>query len=493
MVVTPILLRSLGRDQYGALVLLNLMPQIAGQLDLGLSTAGTRAFGHFKARNDAVTARRISTEVTSLLCLWGAIVASLFLAFRGLVANALGIDAVIGDPDSPVYAFAAATLLFALLNTAAAVPLRALEHYATIARIQASAGMVFWLGCAALAMRGSPLVLFVGLGAAVAAGASLALFVAADRIAATRRNVPEAAAAPEREARNASIGAGLRLAPFLKVGGGAFVAQASSLLTYHADKLLVAALVSPAAAGAYTVCASIASKVLMVIAAIATFTFPRAIRLHASGDHAVLSATFATTTRFCVLLAACFAVPIITLAEPFLRLWLGSTFAAENAMALRVLTFGYTIASASVVASNVAVGTGDARMPATFAVIGGLFTLIGCALLAPHFGIVGAAAAAALGMSQALVFNALVARRLEPAAGEASWGFLARVLALGATVAVAASAVLSSPAFLIRSWQALLVAVALTTAAFALLWAGSFGRRREVSFLRHVWTRHDGH
>ena len=31
--VTPILLRSLGREQYGALILFNLLPQIAGQLE----------------------------------------------------------------------------------------------------------------------------------------------------------------------------------------------------------------------------------------------------------------------------------------------------------------------------------------------------------------------------------------------------------------------------------------------------------------------------
>ena len=52
IVVTPILLDELGRERYGALVLFNLVPQIAGQLDLGIVTAATRGFAQYSARRD---------------------------------------------------------------------------------------------------------------------------------------------------------------------------------------------------------------------------------------------------------------------------------------------------------------------------------------------------------------------------------------------------------------------------------------------------------
>ncbi len=349
LVVTPILLRALGHEKYGALILFNLVPQIAGQLDLGLSTAATRGFTQHAARGDRDGARRLFREALALLTAWGAVLGIVFYALHPAIASALKLDTVVADA-STVYLAAALAVPLALANAAALVPLRAVERYGAIARVQVTVGIAYWSSCAWWAPRGGTLTQLVVLGTITVALATVALYVIArrehdlpplpltapegtnlatpvtpaDSIASLPTTVaPLAATASDSQPRT------FLLRPFLRLGAGAFIAQASSLATYNADKLLVSALISPAAAGAYAICTSIANKILLVIASGATFTFPRAARLHAEGDLDRVATTYAFATRISVLIASALAIPLIALAPEFLSIWIGPGFAAD--------------------------------------------------------------------------------------------------------------------------------------------------------------------
>ena len=129
LVVTPVLLVALGRERYGALILFNLIPQIAGQLDLGFATAATRGFAHYSARGDRDAALRLFREAFVLLSLWGTVLAIAFYLSRATIARALKLDTIV-DADSWIYLSAAIAIPVALANAATLVPLRALERMA---------------------------------------------------------------------------------------------------------------------------------------------------------------------------------------------------------------------------------------------------------------------------------------------------------------------------------------------------------------------------
>ncbi len=504
LVVTPILLRALGREAYGALILFNLVPQIAGQLDLGLSTAATRGFTQYAARGDRDGARRLFREALALLVGWGAVLGAIFYAAHPAIAAALKLDTIVPD-DATVYRAAALAVPLALANSAALVPLRAVERYGSMARVQVTVGIVYWTACAWWAPRGGTLTQLVVLGTVTVAVATVALYVIARREHATPPEgslplevasgpvtgvdgVGAPAVAPLALLPSGPAGAPPRtllLRPFLRLGAGAFVAQASSLATYNADKLLVSALISPAAAGAYAICTSIANKILLVIASGATFTFPRAARLHAEGDLERVENTYAFATRICLLIAAALAIPLIALAPAFLRIWIGPAFANDYALTFRLLTVGYAITASSVVASNVAVGIGEVALPAAFALLGGTVTLVAVWLLAPRYGAPGAAGAAVIGMTQSLVFNDLIARRIGPAARRASWPLVARIVAIGVPVGVATAAAAGA----VAGWISLFALGGLAVVAFAGLWLMSFGRVAERELLVHLFLR----
>ena len=483
LLVTPILLHVLGRERYGALVLFNLVPQIAGQLDLGISTAATRGFAQYSARGDRAGAMRLFRESTVLLMIWGVVLGVAYYVFHDPIAHVLKLDTFLDD-EPIVFLVSALAVPLALANGASLVPLRALERYGSAARIQVLGGVAYWIVCAWWALRGASLTQLVALGTTAVALTTAALFLSLKKE--TERGTPAAAIVdPDTAVAAADVATAplapsrLLLRPFMPVGAGAFVAQASSLATYHADKLLVSALLSPAAAGAYAICTSIANKMLLVIAACATYTFPRSARMHAEGDHSSVAATFVIASRLAMVLATAMAVPLIALAPAFLTVWLGPEFAAEHAATLALLSLGYAIAAASVVASNVAIGIGESRMPAVFALVGGIITLVAVTVLAQRYGEAGAAAAAVIGMTQALAFNGLVAKRLGPDARDAAWKVVWQLALVAFPVGYAFS--FANP--YVEGWLTLAAAAAMASAVFLVLWLLTFGRHRERAFL----------
>jgi O-antigen/teichoic acid export membrane protein len=492
LIVTPILIRTLGRETYGALILFNLLPQIAGQLDLGLVTAGTRAYAQYTARHQDRDAHRVIDESMLILFSWGALLAGALVAWRHPIARVLQLDEVIHG-DTWVFAVAAIAIPIALVNGAALISLRALEQYGRAARIQIIAGVAYWIACTLAATQGATLFELVMLGTFSVAATSVALFAMVWQTRARKRSLasredPDLSVpvdtsvvdelAPGVESR-------LRLRPFLSLGAGAFVAQASSLATYHTDKFLVSAVVSPAAAGAYALCANIANKILLLVASGATYTFPRAARLHAQGDHESLVRTFVVTTRFVLMIAAAFAVPLVALASPFLRTWIGSDFAAHYAPIMQLLVIGYAMNAASVVASNVAIGMGEVRLPALFALLGGTTTIVAVLVLAPVFGAAGAAGAALIGMSQAVIFSNLIASKLGHEARPASWPVQLRLVLVAVPVAVGTFYL----GHLVTGWWSLLATGIVSTAVFLAIWLSTFGQQSERIVLDTILAR----
>ena len=491
--VTPILLQSLGREVYGALILFNLVPQIAGQLDLGMVTAGTRAYAQFSARGDHTGARRAVRETLAILCAWGTLLGLALYFSRDAIADGLRLVDVTRD-DQAVFVVAAFSVPLALINGAALIPLRAVEQYGLAARIQIAGGIVYWTLCAIGASHGATLTQLVVLGTVIVAITTVALFATARRYTSSggspapiqTGSPPDTGAAAERDRLAPPTASGaFRLRPFLGLGAGTFVAQASSLATYHADKLLISAMISPAAAGAYAICANIANKILQVVMSGATYTFPRVTNLHSVGDVEAVTRTFVTATRFALMIAVALAVPLIALAPGFLRIWIDAEFARSYALALQLLVAGYAINASSVVASNVAIGIGEVRMPAIFAMLGGVVTVIALIVLAPLFGATGAALAAAIGMSQALIFNHLIARKLGPAARATSWPLVLRLLIVALPVCVLAAAASD----VVEGWIALIGLGGAASLLFLGAWIASFGRCEERLLLTDLVRR----
>ena len=380
-------------------MLLTMVPQVAGQLDFGLATAGTRLLARYGSSQQPAFARRVFLESLLGLLIVGAVVSAGLTLISELLIEFLHLSNSLGSAEQALASVEVTALwsFIGMLGVGATLVLRAHQQYRALAFVQAGGGLAFWLGATALAYAdfGVTIILFWG--------AFIGLVTAAYLLWHSRAWL---------------VGGGVMPSVWLlpsvwRYGAGAFTAQVSSLLTYHLDNLLVGALVSPAAAGVYTACANLAAKLLAVIAAISTFSFPQATVLHAAGNVAGIQRMFVQGSRVNLSLAMILGAPAIALSEPFVRFWLGPAAAIEFAFGFSLLVLGYVFAACSVVAANVVSGMGDTRTPALFSVIGGCLTLLLCLVLVPELGSIGAALASMIGMSQALAFVGIIGKRLD--------------------------------------------------------------------------------
>ena len=458
IVVAPSLIKLLGKEQFGALALFILLPQIIVQLDLGLTTSAARAVAMFKAQNQLEKMSRVLCETILALFLVAIVFCFIFYLTAQYLFLALHLDHVISNQMHQFNAAISCWCSLALLNAGLTIPARAFERFKLLAIVQAISAVVFWLGALLFTFAGKGLLVILWWGSVVAIFTLCILIFNNKDAKFTASNFFQ---------KNTFLKKSQWLLPnFFKFGLGTFVAQASSLITYHADKFLVAALVSPSAAGIYTACNMIASKILVLVAAIAAFVFPRAVRLNVQGSTDELKEVYIHATNACVLAAIVFGIPLIVLAEPFLRLWLKADYNHEYILVIVLMAIGYIFASFSVVASNVSIGIGHSKMPAIFAILGGTGTLLLCIILAPKFGIIGAAGSAAIGMSQAVIFNWIVSRQFGSAAAKEMMILLLNVILIGAILIT--SILLFNP--LISSWVKLFVAGGLISIFVVLVW-----------------------
>ena len=386
-------------EKYGALTIFFLLPQIATQLDFGVIATGTRVMAMFQAQSKIDFRIKVFWEVMFALILIGLLQVMLFTFFSRDLMRVLQLDLVLATQITDVIVATSCWIFVSLIGAGVSIAARAFERFKLLATIQALNVSMFWFGAWGLAVIKPDIVLIIWCGVLSSVVTTLLLIYNVRKTIKLSADILRSNQA-------------LLLPNYFHFSAGTFVGQASSLLTYHADKFLVAALISPAAVGIYNVCASIASKMLVLVSAMATFSFPRAVRLHSEGAVDELSDVYLRATRASVLVAMIIGAPLASLAEPFLHLWLKDAYQDEYAVVLILMVMGYLLASFSVVASNISIGMGMVRMPALFALVGGGSTLILCMVLAPKWGLYGAVTASVVGMSQALIFNWLVAKRL---------------------------------------------------------------------------------
>lgn len=478
LLTTPYLVARLGTAQYGILMLVVSLTAILGSLDFGLAAAGVREIGQALARGENERLVRLLREYLSLFILVGLAVFGALVLFATEVSSLLGMNDAIGVAEATQVVFLlGVSLLFYLLSAWASLLPRTMERFPAIALIQVAANIAMWGGAVALLELepGQGLLLVVTWTTLLSGVVCLAFLMF------SRRLLPGFSCRPAATFRETARTFGYSFY--------AFVGQLTSAFTYHADKVLIAHFLGPEPVAYYAVAANVASKLLSLGAAMASFVFPRAVAFSASADHPALESFYARASRYQILVLAPLLAPAVMLSEPLLTVWLGPLFAAQATSLLQVLCFGYFLAVLSVVPSQIFNGLGNARIGAIFAAVGTAINIGGCVILLPLLGLIGAAVASLLGMVQAVVY----AGALEVHLG-LGW-FKARRSFYLATLGIVAGQflVLFPVRPLVEGWVSLVLVAAAGYGFFFLIWRAfgllSADDKRVLGELSGLWRK----
>jgi O-antigen/teichoic acid export membrane protein len=394
-VVTPSLVHALGPARFGIVMLIFVTPLLASQLDLGICSSAVRRLASALASGRVCFGSTLYTYFAVLGAV-GIVLALVVWLCAAPLGRWLGFAATLGDaPSTELVRWCAAWMAVTMLTLLPGLLARAAQALAWTTVVQTLSAAAMWTGSLALARAGRPLSEVVALGLAVSVAAAAATAFA------MRRHVDWTG--PLRFDR-ALMGVDARFS------AGMFAAQVAGALLYQGDRILASALGSPAIAGAYALCANIASKVVSAAVALTSFAFPHAAGLSAQGDRDRLAALLHALDRGVIVLIAPVLLPGTFLAGPFLGLWLGEYASDELAFAFRILWIGFAINAFAVPVSSILFGHGNAGLAARFAWLTTGIVIGSIVLLVPLWGLRGAAIAMFLGMATSPAFN-IVARR----------------------------------------------------------------------------------
>ena len=396
-VVSPKLLHLLGAERFGVLMIALVTPLIASQLEFGITTAAVRRLARRLSGGRVDAGTTLFTLFIALLVI-GLVLGVVVWAAARMLSEGLGFAQTLGPMQGQDLVRACAVWVAISLGTLVpGILARAAQALVLTSVVQTATTVVLWLGAWLLLREDAPLVSIVGLGLA------LTIFAAGATLTAMRRMIDWSGPmrfSPQLLSEDARFSAGM------------FAAQAAGALVNQGDRMLVAAVGSPAMAGLYALCVNIANKTVAAVVAITSFVFPHAAGLQSAGQHdATIGLVHALDRAIAVLLVPVL-VPGLLLADTFLRLWLGEFATPEVAAAFRILLIAFAILAFAIPISNVFVASGKSGMSARYSWLTVGIVFLSMYFAVPQFGLIGAAGAMLFGYSTSLLFAASARRAL---------------------------------------------------------------------------------
>lgn len=397
ILATPFLLRNLGQTEYGAIIFGQAATALLLGLDFGLGVSGIKVYrDEFESTGRVLS---VQGELFSAYLVIGTFYGFALFIFAPAIVTLFVSDQSVPTDDAVWFVrLVALCMPFLLIAASLSVLPRALEQFPKLSLVQATYASLVWLGAVAVSWTGGGLI-----------GVQLSIFVLSACLCAvylfwSKRLVGTLSIRPQ-----LSFPILRRYASF---GGYAFVGQASSAITYHADKIIVSHFLGPAGAAMYGAVWNIASKVVTAGALVTSFMFPRVSSLSAQQNVDEIKSLYKRSTRFTLLLIFPLLVPTVAVAPDLLRVWLPAYSSVDLAVSAQLLIGAYFIAVVSMVPSHFYAGSGNTKLGAYFAMFGAASLILAMMVLVPLFGLLGAAMGVFLAMLQAIVFAGLVEQRL---------------------------------------------------------------------------------
>jgi O-antigen/teichoic acid export membrane protein len=444
-IAAPFVIRALGPEAYGLLLLSNVLIGYLAVADLGMGVASTKFAAAAHTRGDDEEEADVIRMALLIAVLPGLLIAvGLFAGAEPLVDRALRIP-----PHLRAAALAAVrlTALGFLARTVAGV-----LNTPQLVRMRLDLCTLINSGTGLLQIIAVPLVLAAGGGLQGAVTVVVVMAV----VNAVLHGLIACRLAPA--LRRPRLRLGL-LRPLMRYGLALVVSALVGLALADAEKLLLPRFASVAALGYYGVAYTLARLLTVGSGALSQALLPAFSRLAGPADQSVLADLYTDSFRVVWLVGIPVTVLFWVGGGTFLRVWSGPDYARHATAPLCILVAGVACNALAMIPYNLLCAVGKAGLIARYNFIEVVPYLLTTALLTSRFGASGTAAAWSLRVSLSLVFYVWAARRVV--------GLPTRALGnlRGAYVTGGASLFLPALALVACSRQA----EAIAAAAFALL------------------------
>ena len=385
-VIAPLLIHTMGTDQYGILLLVWSVTGILGLVGFGFGEATLRYIAHYFGDGSLDDVNRIMGATLSFYLLICAVLLTGLFALAPSIVPWFNLSTAAQAQFAWLLRLAGVIfVLRAVTQSYAAVPM-ALQRYDINSKINVVQSVVRSAGYIVLALNHRGIVHLVVWDVVTQAGT---LLVHATVIRA--------------------IAPGVTLRPSLSLRGLAEISGFSifSFLTYafhmmqrEAPKMVLGATLGPSPVAYLGTPDNVAQRLHMVVASGSETLMPR---FSANRNSEVAKSLFWNATWASLVISLVFLLPLMVLLPDFLSLWISPEFARESALVGQLVALSYISQGAYAPAATFFRGTGKPSRVTAVILFAGLITLVASLVLTPKYGVVGVGYAYVLGSLPALV------------------------------------------------------------------------------------------
>lgn len=378
LILTPVILDSLGTSVYGAWVLLSQLTGYAGLLDLGLQPALMKYAAAALAKQDDESLGRLLGTALCVQLGISAFVLVVVFATSPFLESWFRLGAANADEARQAY------LLFgvgAALGFPASV-------FSALVKARQRLDLISWVGVASQLIRFVGVLVALGAGAGLVGLAGVTLLSNAGGYLASLALALRDGRLPRARLRNASSAFARKLFAF---GIASQLGTMGWYLAHASDAVVIGALLSAEDVAYYGVAVSILALLSGLVSAFSASLLPLASDLEARMEHDEIQRVYLFGTRVTLLIALPVIAVVMLWGPEFIRLWVGSTMSFHASPVLRLLACAHIAIAVNSVGLPMAIGLGMHRAVGLIALSEGLVNLLLSVILASRFGIEGVA------------------------------------------------------------------------------------------------------
>jgi O-antigen/teichoic acid export membrane protein len=378
LVAAPFLVHKLGLQLYGIWMLVSSVLGSMGILSTGFGDATVKYVSAYRGQNNpAGVEHTIRATLTINVLLGGMFGLLVWFSAPYSVDHLFKIEAAFHKPCIEALRISAIILAVRSVESVFVSTLRAFERYGPPVTLNVFLRAMVVVSAVVLAA--------IGYGVVAIMGATLlwSVLVVALQAISARRVVGSLNLFPTFE--RAALG------EVFSFGCFSWLQALAAVVFSYADRFLVAAMLGTAPVAIYVLCVQAAQPIHGLAAAGFNFVFPHISSRRGAGEIHGPRRVFLLSLLTSLALSLTLASPLIILAKPLLRLWMGERIADEGHLVLTLLAVAYALMAVNVVPHYALLAFGQVRLISALNLSSGILLTLLLTFLVPALGLTGAA------------------------------------------------------------------------------------------------------
>lgn len=376
ILAAPVLLKTLGMQQYGAWMLVNSIAATAGGLGGGFGDGATKFISMYRGRNDNEGVARSLAAALAINCTLGFLLATgLVVCAPVLIGHVFHVEAALRHGGIVAVRISAFVLLLRFAQAVFMSAARGYERYRPVVASSVGSRVLIVVFAVVIAANGFGIVGILWATLAVETANLVALAIIAYEILQVR-SLPTTV-----------IRTGVR--EVSSFGAFTWLKSVMGVLFGYADRLIVAALLGTGPLALFVLCNQLTQPIQALLASGFNFLFPNVSAGTASGKWIECQSSYRAATLISISIVSVICLPMIFAARSVLALWLGPGIAERCRGLLIAMTIGNGLLAICVVPHYTALALGRSRSLAYMNFAAGIASLSGVYLLVRHVGLEG--------------------------------------------------------------------------------------------------------